>query len=150
MKFVLSIFIVFFQSVSFAGEQIGVEFNNGNAEFYADVSKSTGNDGFHVEDVSIEIPNVSHGSLYLVAEFGWGDSPYDHMCEQISKIKYGVDTYKYASAYGYATTFSVFSGVLSKIEFFVVNSDGSFDLSDTYPNAVYDSGFSCYAENWEY
>ena len=150
MRFAFSVLLFFFQTTSFASEKITIEFSNGTVDLYADITTSGSDEGFHVEDVSIKIPDQSHGSLYLVAEFGWGDSPYDKICKQISKIRYGEDTYKYASAYGYATTFSVFSGIISKVEFFVVNLDGSFSLSDTYPNSVYDSGFSCYAENWEY
>lgn len=148
MKILAFLFILNFSLTSFAKEHFDIEFENETATLSANIEKTT--DGFYVNDVSIDVPNVSHGSLYLVAEFGQGDYPYDFLCEKLSNIVFQTDKYKFASAYGYATTFGTFSGFLSKVQFFIINEDQTFTISDTYPNAVYDSGFSCYDERLVY
>jgi hypothetical protein len=150
MKQIILIITFFFSLNSIAKEKVTLQFTNGPVDFYANVNDSINDDGFYFEDVSIEIPGVSHGSLHLVAEFGWGDQPYNFMCEQLSSIFYSNDVYRYASAYGYATTFGLFSGVFSEVEFFIVNRDGSYEISDSYPNAVYDSGFACTEKEFIY
>ena len=94
-----------------------------------------------MNDVSLNIPGQSHGTLYLAAEFGWGDKPYYWLCEQLSPMVTGSESYKYASAYGYATEFGLGSWFVDVS--FIVEREGRFELSDSYPNAVYDSGFSC-------
>lgn len=150
MKSILFITLMFIGLTAQAKEKLTVEFSNGPVDFYADLSDSQSMEGFHVEDVSIEIPGVSHGSLYLVAEFGWGDKPYNFLCEQISQNEYGSDVFRFASAYGYATSIALLSRAFLNVEYFIVKRDGSYEISDTYPNVVYDSGFSCYEEEFIY
>jgi hypothetical protein len=150
MKLSILLLTLTLSSVSLAKETLLIEFSNGTVELSGNIEISEGGDGFLVDDVSLNLPDTKHGSLHLVSEFGWGDSPYNHLCEQISSIKFGKSTFRYATAYGYATTFSIFSGVFTSREFFIVNRDKSFEISDTYPNAVYDSGFACYDREFEY
>lgn len=141
MKFFTIAVFLFFGVSSFATETLEVEFTNGTAEFSVNIKE--GNGSIYLNDLSIELPGVSHGSLHLVAEFGWGDQPYHFMCEQISEQLYGENTYKFASAYGYLESFSLFGGIFSKQQYFIVKRDGSYEISDSYPNSSYDSGFSC-------
>lgn len=150
MKKVIVILILHIGSLSFAKETFSVSFDNGVVDIEADFELSDSAKGFHINDVSLFIQNESYGKLHLVAEFGWGDSPYDFVCEEISKLKFGNNKYKYASAYGYATTFGWFSGMFSEVSFLIINNDKTFEVSNSYPNAVYDSGFSCYEEPMEY
>jgi hypothetical protein len=150
LKFLICLIISQFSLSVLAKESLTLQFENGTAFFSANISESESGNGFHVKDLSIDVPTASHGSLHLVSEFGWGDQPYHFLCEQISETKYGTDEYKYASGYGYASTFNLLGGLFTNRQYFVVNTDQTFTISDSYTGAGYDSGFSCFDELYEY
>jgi|GEM_PF-5713486 len=150
MKFIILFVVLCSAQVSFAVETFSIPFANGEVFLTGQIAETNLNKGFYVDSVHIKAPGSVSSNLYLVSEFGWGDEPYDFLCETISKAKYGTDDYKYASAYGFAETFGLFSGVLFAPEFFIVNRDKTFSISESYPNASYDSGFGCFNYPTEY
>jgi len=143
MKLTILSVLLCFSQLTFAGETFVIPFENGDVLITADLKLSASGSSFDVQDVEVEVPGGLADSLHLVSEFGWGDEPYNFLCEQIGKQAYSADEFKYASAYGYAKEFGLFSGVLSTVKFFIVNRDKTFSISESYPNQAYDSGFSC-------
>ncbi len=150
MNKILILLVILVGSYSHAMETVTVPFSNGDLELTASIQFSESDDAIYVEDVSLEIPSVSHGTLLLVAEFGWGDGPYNYLCETISQSLLGSKTYKYASAYGYVAEPSLLGGFLTSRSYLIINRDQSFTVADSYPNSTYDSGFACYAQEMVY
>jgi hypothetical protein len=146
----LIILVILAGSYSYAKETVNLPFSNGDMELTASIQYSESDEAIYVEDVSIEIPSVSHGTLLLVAEFGWGDKPYNYLCEIISQSLLGTQTYKYASAYGYVAEPSLLGGFFASRSYLIINRDQSFTISESYPNSTYDSGFACYAQEMVY
>ncbi|MCJ8276138.1 MAG: hypothetical protein HRT44_04605 [Bdellovibrionales bacterium] len=147
MKFVSFSFAFFLSFNLLAKESFNIPFKNGNLELQANIEKDQGT--FYVDDVRLSVPGESHGKLHLVAEFGWGDEPYNYLCEYLSQEIYDTDEYKYASAYGYLTSFGVLS-IFTNNDFLIIKRGQEFTISEDYPNSSYDSGFACYNTDIEY
>jgi hypothetical protein len=135
---------------TFARETVVVAFANGDVEFSAKISNDNEEAGFHIKKLVIRIPGASHGKLRLVSEFGWDDKPYNFICEKFSRALYGDDRFKFSTAYGYATATGGLGNLFTREEFFIFNRDQTFEVSDSYPNAVYDSELSCYEREFLY
>ncbi len=144
------VLLVFLVGGTALAETFQIPFENGMVEISADVLLSDDENSFDVEDVEISIPGVSHGSLHLVAEFGWGDAPYDFLCKAISQATFESEEYQHASAYGYLQAIGGLSSLFSSPQFFIVKRDKTFEVSESYQNSSYDSGFSCYNYDVEY
>ncbi len=144
------VFIIFLMGGAAMAETFQIPFENGAVEITGDVVLSDDENSFDVENVEISIPSLSHGSLHLVAEFGWGDGPYNFLCKTISLATFETEEYQYASAYGYLQSIGGLSSLFSTPEFFIVKRDMTFEVSESYPNSSYDSGFSCYNYKVEY